>query len=63
MMKCPKQQAFMDQLDLLIATAIVTFKDHFDVDTQDNYISVYQREYKNFVNLWCPTTKDYDANN
>ncbi len=51
---CPQQQAFMKRLNEIIK--LHGFGDSLRSDVYDIYFS---ENYCNFVNLWCPTFKEY----
>ena len=60
MEKCPRQTAFVEQLDDLLSSYFESMKDRSSVDEQDKYIEKFVDNKKRFVNLWCPTLKEYD---
>lgn len=59
-MKCPRQTAFIKQLDELLIAYYDAFKDRFFVSESDEYIEKFAKKKKHFVNLWCPTLKEYE---
>ena len=59
-MKCPRQKAFVKHLDELLSAYYDSMKDVWSVDEQDSFINVFSKKKKSFVNLWCPTLKEYE---
>jgi len=55
--KCPRQQAFETSLLLLLAA-----RDDYNEDRENSEkAEFYIKEYRRFINNWCPALKDYEA--
>lgn len=59
-MKCPMQTAFVKKLDELIEMYADAHRDHFSIDEQDSKFKKFSEHKRQFVNLWCPTCKEYE---
>lgn len=59
-MKCPRQSAFVKLLDELLSIHRECNKDRFSVDETYKLMDEFSQKKKHFVNLWCPTFKEYE---
>lgn len=59
-MKCPCQTAFAKHLDELLCLYYETLKLSSHEDFGIKLIDKFLERRKRFVNLWCPTYKEYE---
>lgn len=59
-MKCPKQNAFAKNLDVVLDAYYEARRDRFSVDESYNLMDEFIKLKKEFVNKWCPTLDFYE---